>query len=84
MSDTIDDFRALKEYRAMVRKHFGVPCPMCIKEQPRRQPTILEPQQRCRVHKPPYRDPRPELTQDDIGTMPAFRRGEALTNGELA
>ena len=66
MSDAIDDFRALKECRALVRAKFGVPCPMCRIEQPKRQPTILEPQQRCRVHRPPYRDPRPDLTPADI------------------
>lgn len=71
MSDAIDDFRALKDFNKLKRKHFGVPCPMCIKEQPRRQPTILLPQRRCRVHKPAYRDPRPELTQADIDTLPS-------------
>ncbi len=39
MSDAIDDFRALKQFRALVRARFGVPCPRCISEQPRRQPT---------------------------------------------
>lgn len=69
MSDAIDDFRALKEFRRAVRERFGVPCPKCREEQPRRQPTILEPQRVCRVHRPPYRDPRPELTQADIDTL---------------
>jgi hypothetical protein len=71
VSDAIDDFRALKQFRALVRKHFGVPCPCCQIEQPKRQPTILEPGQRCRVHRPAYVDPRPELTQADIDTLPA-------------
>lgn len=69
MTDAIDDFRPLKQYRALKRAKFGVPCPRCQQEQPRRQPTILEPQQVCRVHRPHYRDPRPELTQQDIDTL---------------
>lgn len=69
MSDAIDDFRALKEFRRLKRDRFGVPCPKCAIEQPLRQPTILEPGQRCRVHRPPYVDPRPELTQKDIDTL---------------
>lgn len=69
MTDAIDDFRALKLFRRLRREKFGVPCPRCVAEQPRRQPTILEPQQVCRVHRLPYRDPRPELTQEDIDTL---------------
>lgn len=66
MSDTIDDFRALKQYRAKFRAAFGVPCPRCTAEQPKRQPTILEPGRRCRVHRPAYVDPRPEPSQAEI------------------
>lgn len=69
MSDAIDDFRALKQFREARRAKFGVPCPRCQQEQPRRQPTILEPGQRCKVHRPPYVDPRPDLTQADIDTI---------------
>lgn len=69
VSDTIEDYRALKDFRQMRREKFGMPCPRCAEEQPRRQPTILEPGQRCRVHRPAYVDPRPELTQADIDTL---------------
>lgn len=69
MSGMIDMYRDLKAFRALRRQRFGVACPMCAKEQPRRQPTILEPGQRCRVHKPAYRDPRPELTQADYDSL---------------
>lgn len=69
MSDTVQGFRDLKEYRKMRRDRFGVPCPKCIEEQPKRQPTILEPGRVCRVHKPHYRDPRPEPEQKDIDTL---------------
>lgn len=66
MGDMKDDFRALDEYRQRIRKAFGVPCPMCRKEQPKRQPTILEQGRRCKVHRPAYVDPRPEPTQEEI------------------
>jgi len=69
MTDAIDDFRALKSYRKLVRDRFGVPCPRCQQEQPLRQPTILTPGDRCRVHRPAYVDQRTELTQKDIDTL---------------
>jgi hypothetical protein len=68
MSDTVDDFRALDDYRKRVRRAFGVPCPVCRQLRPLTHAKILEPQQTCRAHKPHYRDPRPELTQADINT----------------
>jgi hypothetical protein len=66
MSDMIDDFRALKEFRRLYRSAFGRPCPRCAIEQPKRQPTILEPGHRCKAHRPPFVDPRPEPTQAEI------------------
>lgn len=69
MSDAIDDFRALKQFRALKRERFGRPCPVCVEKLSRAQPKILEPQQVCRAHAPHYRDPRPELTQPDIDTL---------------
>lgn len=61
MSDTIDDFRFMSNVRAAKRKLFGVPCPQCNVKQPKRQPTILLPGQRCRVDG--YRDPREETDE---------------------
>lgn len=69
MSETVEMFRALKQFGQKKRAKFGVPCPKCREEQPRRQPTILLPGARCRVHRPHYVDPRPELTQADIHTL---------------
>ena len=69
MSDTIDDFRALKQWKLRERAHFGVPCPVCIERLPRAHPKILLPQQTCRAHRPHYRDPRPELTVADLDTI---------------
>jgi hypothetical protein len=62
MSDTIDDFRALKDMRARERQVFGIPCRVCIERLPKAQPKILQPQQLCRAHKPYHRDPRPYPT----------------------
>ncbi|MGE4307331.1 MAG: hypothetical protein AB7E24_25265 [Novosphingobium sp.] len=67
MSDTVDMYRDLKDLRKEKRRVFGVPCPMCREKQPNRNPTILLPQQRCRVDG--YRDPRPELTQADYDKL---------------
>lgn len=58
MSDMIDDFRALKEFRKEMRQALGVHCPKCGEARPRAHPTILMPGQRCKVDG--YRDPRPE------------------------
>lgn len=69
MTDAIDGFRALKDYRKLLRAKFGVSCSVCKVKLPRGNATILLPQQRCRQHKPNYRDPRPELTQEDIDTL---------------
>lgn len=60
MSDAIDTYRAMDDRRKAVRRTHGVNCPQCAVKRPRAHPTILLPQQRCRVDG--YRDPRPELT----------------------
>ena len=64
-----EDFEGIRELVKRRRAKFGQPCPRCIAEQPRRSPTILEPGHRCRVHRPPYVDPRPELTQADYDSL---------------
>lgn len=69
MSDMIDMYRDMKDMNRIIRGKFGVPCPRCQQEQPRRQPTILLPGRRCKVHRPAYCDPRPELTQADYDTL---------------
>jgi len=62
MSDTIDDFRLMKLVRDERRKIYGIPCPTCLQERPRGCPTLLLPQQRCRVDR--YRDPRPRIAEE--------------------
>lgn len=66
MSDMIDMYRDLKDYQRAKRAIWGVPCAKCREEQPKRQPTILEPGRICKVHRPWYRDPRPEPTEAEF------------------
>lgn len=63
MSDVIDGFRAMKDHNKRVREKYGVHCPKCAIKRPRAHPSILLPQQRCRVDG--YVDPRPELTNKE-------------------
>ena len=62
MSETTDTFGAIKGHKKRLRAKFGAPCPECARLLPKANPSILLPQQVCRIHK--YRDPRPELTEE--------------------
>lgn len=62
MSDTIDGYKDIANHRKALRAKYGVNCPECAKKRPKSNPTILLPQQRCKVDG--YRDPRPELTDE--------------------
>jgi hypothetical protein len=59
MGDTGDDYRAMDAAKRERRLAFGVDCPGCKVKVPKAHPTILMPQQRCRVCG--YRDPRPSI-----------------------
>jgi hypothetical protein len=48
--------RDIREARRQARAAHGVPCPVCIEKVPRAHPSILLPEQRCKIHG--YRDPR--------------------------
>lgn len=63
MSDMIETFQDLREYRREMRVALGIPCPNCRIKQPKREPSILLPQQRCKVDG--YCDPRPESVIDE-------------------
>lgn len=63
MGDVGDDWNAIKEHNRSLRERFGVPCPHCRDKQPKREPSILLPQQVCRVDG--YRDPRPRIAADN-------------------
>lgn len=62
MSDLGDTFRDFKAFQRLLKARYGVACPECRRLQPRRDPTIILPGQRCRVDG--YRDPRPHLTDE--------------------
>lgn len=62
MSEMIEAYKALKDHKKAVRAKYGVSCPACKVARPKAPATILIPQQRCRVDG--YRDPRPELTDE--------------------
>lgn len=56
MSDYGDMCRDLREARREARAKHGVPCPICVEKLPRACPSILLPQQMCKIHR--YRDSR--------------------------
>lgn len=60
MSDSIDDYKAFVTHEKALRQKYGVNCPQCAIHRPKAHPSILMPQQRCKVDG--YRDPRPQLT----------------------
>lgn len=62
MSDTVDGYRARDAHRKALRQKYGVNCPRCAIVRPKAHPSILLPQQRCRVDG--YIDSRPELTDE--------------------
>lgn len=62
-SDYGDLCRDIKGARKDARAKHGVPCPECVTQLPQASPTILLPQQRCRIHG--YRDPRPRTTDNE-------------------
>lgn len=55
--------RELREKRRDRRAKYGVDCPGCRKKEPKRTPSILLPQQRCKVCG--YRDPRKRETYEE-------------------
>jgi hypothetical protein len=56
MSDYGDLCREMRTAKREARAALGVPCPQCVRLLPKANPSILLPQQRCRIHG--YRDPR--------------------------
>jgi hypothetical protein len=63
MGEAIENYQAMGQHRKDLRKKFGVYCPQCAIARPKAHPSILMPQQKCRVDG--YRDPRPQLTDDE-------------------
>jgi len=73
MSDTVDILRAVSDHRKALRARFGVACPRCAELRPRAYPSMLLPQQRCKLDD--YFDRRPELTDDDHRAADAAAEG---------
>lgn len=63
VSDYGDMCKDIREERRRVRDKFGVPCAVCREKLPRAHPSILLPQQRCKIHG--YRDPRPRTEESE-------------------
>lgn len=61
MSDYADFCRDIRTARSEARAKHGAPCPECKRLLPRACPTILLPQQKCKIHN--YRDPRPRTDE---------------------
>ena len=62
-SDYGDLCRDLREAKKEARRLHGRPCPECRRLLPRASPTILLPQQRCKIHG--YRDPRERMEETE-------------------
>jgi len=60
-SDFGEMCRDIKEARRVTRAKFGVSCPECVVKLPKAHPSLLLPQQTCRIHG--YRDPRPRTPE---------------------
>lgn len=56
MSDYGDMCKDIRAAKLEARDKYGLPCPVCIEKLPKASPSILLPQQRCKIHG--YRDPR--------------------------
>jgi len=62
VSEAIEIYGAIRDHKKALRAKYGVNCPECVAKLPKASPAILLPQQRCRIHG--YRDPRPDLTNE--------------------
>lgn len=56
MSDYGEMCKDIRNAKRDARDKHGVPCPVCVEKLPKAHPSILLPQQRCKIHG--YRDPR--------------------------
>lgn len=59
MSDYADMCAQMRAYRKEMRAKYGIPCPECLRLLPKANPTILLPQQRCKIHG--YKDNRDRI-----------------------
>ena len=61
MAELSEFWRDVKESSKEFKAVHGIPCPECQRLQPKRNPTILLPQQQCKVDG--YRDPRQRINE---------------------
>lgn len=66
MSDYGDMCKDIRKARSEARDKHGVPCPVCVDKLPKARPSILLPQQRCKIHG--YRDPRQRTKENEYLT----------------
>jgi hypothetical protein len=63
MSDYGELCKDIRDARRDARSKHGEPCPECIQLLPKASPSILLPQQRCKIHN--YRDPRQRTSETE-------------------
>lgn len=63
MSDYGDLCKDIRDARKDARAKYGAPCLDCVRLLPKARPSILLPQQRCKIHG--YRDPRPRTKETE-------------------
>ena len=63
MSEVAEMYGQMRSHKKRLREKFGIPCPECQRLLPKANPSILMPQQTCRIHR--YKDQRPELTDTE-------------------
>lgn len=69
MSESVEIYRGMKDFKKALKAMYGIECPECKRLLPKASATILLPQHRCKIHR--YVDPRPELTQADYDKVPS-------------
>jgi hypothetical protein len=42
-------YRVIKASSKEYKEEYGIPCPGCVKDHPKRSPTIMTPGKRCKV-----------------------------------
>ena len=63
MGNVGDYWRESKDAKKELRARHGIECPKCKEVRPGAHPSILLPQQRCRVDG--YIDPRPRIKHEE-------------------
>jgi hypothetical protein len=62
MGDMAEYYASWNVHKRALRFRYGINCPECAVKRPKAHPSILLPQQVCKVDG--YKDPRPRLTKE--------------------